>query len=670
MNWPTSYTDYRRAVLDPGVFEDSELRDGELTLKNGKPFFKKGGFAIVFQVKSKTGKLWAVRCFLSQLAAHEERYKILQSYINTHAPPMLASLEFQAKGIFIEGTLFPILKMEWVGGTQLGRYVDNLLKANKPHRLHELATIWRNTVRSMEDMQIAHGDLSVDNIRVLERKLCLIDYDGIFVPALSTLKPRILGRQEDHQHPDHGHAPHDHTQDRFSALVIYLSLKAIALNPELWDKIHPRNPTDSTPQPIRYLLFTSEDFKAPHTSELFVHLKKSTDRQIVDLTVMLEQACLGSPKDLRSLEELLPRALWPVRIIGNAPSSLPIDSSAVQPMAPTMEVMDKGESPVAESHVANTPAEKLVLAEARVAQLIIETDNLTNNLALAEMLITRLAKEAEKHAIELKQAQDLTASQEQKIQSLELEVANALSAWVSTETQLKEELNTAKASIAQLTQEAQQRTADADAKLKEIQGQLTTRARKIQELELALETVVGAKNRSEKDLNAKLAAALRERKELEAKRLKDIEELNAKQKVELERRDSIKSQEVARLQQFVQEKSKALKVAELELARYKSKAASPTKPVPTGKPSPAGGKDKLAVPPAITKVQPPAVAPNPPVANTALPQSTPPFPVSISAPAASQQLDDPVDRTVMVPLSSAKKEDDVWAYLVDELDKS
>src|SRR3712207_7353213 len=76
----------------------------------------------------------------------------------------------------------------------------------------------------------------------------------------------------------------------------------------------------------------------------------------------------------------------------------------------------------------------------------------------------------------------------------------------------------------------------------------------------------------------KLAAAQRERKELEAKQLKEIEDLNAKQKAELERRDSIKAQEVARLQQSVQEKSKALKVAELELARYKSKAPAPNAP--------------------------------------------------------------------------------------------
>ncbi|HZW89889.1 MAG TPA: hypothetical protein VFF12_12480, partial [Myxococcaceae bacterium] len=46
-----------------------------------------------------------------------------------------------------------------------------------------------------------------------------------------------------------------------------------------------------------------------------------------------------------------------------------------------------------------------------------------------------------------------------------------------------------------------------------------------------------------------------------------------KQRAELERRDAAKAQEVARLQQSVQERARALKVAELELARLKARAA-------------------------------------------------------------------------------------------------
>jgi hypothetical protein len=40
------------------------------------------------------------------------------------------------------------------------------------------------------------------------------------------------------------------------------------------------------------------------------------------------------------------------------------------------------------------------------------------------------------------------------------------------------------------------------------------------------------------------------------------------------------------------------------------------------------------------------------------------------APAAAQEVEDPVERTVMVPLNSIKKpEEDDWTSLVDELDK-
>ena len=68
-----------------------------------------------------------------------------------------------------------------------------------------------------------------------------------------------------------------------------------------------------------------------------------------------------------------------------------------------------------------------------------------------------------------------------------------------------------------------------------------------------------------------------------------MEELNAKQKAEIERREQVKAQEVQRLQAAVQEKSKALKVVELELARYKNKppGARPP-PLAPGEPEPAG----------------------------------------------------------------------------------
>jgi len=75
-----------------------------------------------------------------------------------------------------------------------------------------------------------------------------------------------------------------------------------------------------------------------------------------------------------------------------------------------------------------------------------------------------------------------------------------------------------------------------------------------------------------------------------------------KQRAELERRDAAKAQEVARLQQSVQERARALKVAELELARLKARAA-PAGSTATGanvvvqRPAPAPAAASKSAPP-------------------------------------------------------------------------
>ena len=81
--------------------------------------------------------------------------------------------------------------------------------------------------------------------------------------------------------------------------------------------------------------------------------------------------------------------------------------------------------------------------------------------------------------------------------------------------------------------------------------------------------------------------------------LTEREELVAKQRAELERRDAAKAQEVARLQQSVQERARALKVAELELARLKARAAPSTgtgQNVVVQRPAPAPAPPKSAPP--------------------------------------------------------------------------
>jgi len=227
--------------------------------------------------------------------------------------------------------------------------------------------------------------------------------------------------------------------------------------------------------------------------------------------------------------------------------------------------------------------------------------------------------------------------------------------------------------IAQATQEAKTLSAELGAKVKEAEEQLANRARKIHELETAVEHLHGAKSRIDKEsasrllaaeskaneAAARLAGVMKDRKEIDGRHLKEMDELTAKHKVELERRDSVRLQEVARLQQAVQEKSKALKVVELELARYRTKAtpaAAPTKPPVSGaRPiSPNAGSASPKTPAPTTK---------PPVPRIAAASS----PARPAAAAASVRPGDGREKVVLPP--PEPNSDDDWNVIVDELDK-
>jgi DNA repair exonuclease SbcCD ATPase subunit len=200
--------------------------------------------------------------------------------------------------------------------------------------------------------------------------------------------------------------------------------------------------------------------------------------------------------------------------------------------------------------------------------------------------------------------------------------------------------------------------ADKAKALAEANEKVAARGRRSQEIEQALESAVGAKARLERDAGAKVVqlearaaeavqrmqAALRERKDVEVKHARELEELSARHKSDLERREQQRLVEIQKLQGSVQEKSKALKVAELELARIKAKAG------------PAAARASAA---AASAARPSAVA--------AAPKSPAP-----AAPAARGEGSSDGTRVMAVPEKAAdggKEVADDWSDVIDKLDK-
>ena len=167
------------------------------------------------------------------------------------------------------------------------------------------------------------------------------------------------------------------------------------------------------------------------------------------------------------------------------------------------------------------------------------------------------------------------------------------------------------------------------------------------------------------EVTGKLTAALRDKKEAEERVTRELTETLSRHKAELERRESQRATEVGRLQAALQEKTKALKVAELELARIKAKAggASPSTGVRPA-PEPADSLDRTIpgttpIPPRtnVAVPKPAAVAPRPVTgATAAVPRAPAPKPAPPPPPPAEMDF----DRTVVgAPPKEAESLDDL-----------
>jgi len=108
-------------------------------------------------------------------------------------------------------------------------YMDNYAMSMLCYRFCKMAA-W------LRSQPFAHGDIKPDNIMVRsDGTLTLVDYDGMFVPAMKGQKSPTIGTK-DFSHPLRTIDDFDETIDDFALASIALSLKAISLNPSLLDE--------------------------------------------------------------------------------------------------------------------------------------------------------------------------------------------------------------------------------------------------------------------------------------------------------------------------------------------------------------------------------------------------------------------------------------------------
>ncbi|MDS0257222.1 hypothetical protein ApAK_05990 [Thermoplasmatales archaeon AK] len=249
-----------------------------------------GNYGAVYKIKAEDGRLYAIKCFTRNSQNLGERYLRLDSYLSNFGGrdwPLIGFRYFQ-DGIRVRrdpGYYFPIVKMDWIEGYTLNKFIANNLDDGP--RIERIA---RKIVESVDWIQragIAHGDLSGDNIIVSESgKVFFVDYDGMFIPEFKGLDAYEIGHAG-FQHPLRGKKHFGTSLDNFSALVIYFSLTAIAKNPELWDKFNDDDPD--------CLILRKKDFLNLKGSIAFNEATRGRSRRLKQLGNLLIQAVQQDP---------------------------------------------------------------------------------------------------------------------------------------------------------------------------------------------------------------------------------------------------------------------------------------------------------------------------------------------------------------------------------------
>ena len=204
--------------------------------KYGEPYRSSGAFAVVFKMKDEqTGKCYALKCFTEEQEGRAEAYRQIAEELEFVDSPYITSVKYLEKELFVDSNCedeeFPVLLMDWIEGETMETYIA--ANYTDTHAMAMLCYRFCKMAAWLRSQSFAHGDIKPDNIMVRpDGTLTLVDYDGMFVPAMKGQKSPTIGTK-DFSHPLRTIDDFDETIDDFALASIALSLKAISLNPSL-----------------------------------------------------------------------------------------------------------------------------------------------------------------------------------------------------------------------------------------------------------------------------------------------------------------------------------------------------------------------------------------------------------------------------------------------------
>lgn len=344
ITWPRP-SEYDSALQNRRTtFSDPDIQQGHLHEIAGRPARLNGGgskYVCVYRVGN-----WVVRCFTADPPNTpppvdiQLRYRVITTYFNRLRPS--ADLAFLVphmwveRGVNVGGDIFPFLKVPFIqGGQPLGDFLID--HHTDPGAMNVLAQQWFNLVEQLEARQIAHGDLDMTNVLVRgtspNLSLNLIDFDGMYVPDLAPYKLGVADAGHEHFQPAQpGIRKFGPDMDRFSVLIIYLTLSALTTNYALWENC---DADESRP------LLKREDFDRLGVSINFARLLQERNNRDLQKCLQELQDSVRDQRMPRSLPEILNRSgrLYVVKpdeapVYGGRGLTVPVKSGPL-PTAPT-----------------------------------------------------------------------------------------------------------------------------------------------------------------------------------------------------------------------------------------------------------------------------------------------------------------------------------------------
>ena len=274
-------SEYVRAIQDASSNLDKLAHLLPVQDDHGEPYRSSGAFAVVFKMKDEqTGKCYALKCFTEEQEGRAEAYRQIADELEFVDSSYITSVKYLDKEIFVDSSCeedeFPVLLMDWIDGETMENYIaenyqDNYAMAMLCYRFCKMAA-W------LRSQPFAHGDIKPDNIMVRpDGTLTLVDYDGMFVPAMKGQKSPTIGTK-DFSHPLRTVDDFDETIDDFALASIALSLKAISLKPSLLDEYGAAD----------RLLFSAADYRDLSKSKVMTALQElMNDEKLATLLSML-----------------------------------------------------------------------------------------------------------------------------------------------------------------------------------------------------------------------------------------------------------------------------------------------------------------------------------------------------------------------------------------------